>query len=931
MTPHPRPHVHPPSEDDPEEEEEDDDNDTGRISLSTATTTHDLAVRGGREDEDRWDPLDLQDDPSFEGLLTRPGQTSTPQKARGMNKGLFDQDEEPSSEADDWLRGDGIRLTRQRLANLPLVDAEAQQRTHSSTSITNTRIARGASSPIYAPSPSTGSSTLVDPREDEIDLIMARRRLKEKARAGREQGEEVTIRHGNGVTTLREEAEDEEEEARTEIAAPRTRPNNEHDHRSPSPPRPFSNPTPRRRGAPLESYLQSHTTPRYTTSRTSPLPTATPLAPGSFPPIPSRTPLPPSQLSSTPLPRHTGRAQILDAFNRFIQGPNGALTLSAERRAALTRKNVRAEAEAREVLMRSKTSSVGSSQLKRSNSTMRTVKGTPHPTGWYAFEPRAIETGDTEASSPNVRNGRGEAQDREAQPKSKPFTNTRFKRQDFVEDEGDRSRERNSRTQGYEGDDSAPEEEDDVEQEEGEEEEAVYRATGGGRSAIEYAMAKSFIASPVKTKPRVNSPPRSTIPPRPMTPPSPTPPELPPMPPTPSPQSSPTARRRRVPLTTQTNSSSSAAATPSFRSLTKKVLPQSSTPPRSPPPLPRTTHPDHPRSSTPPRSTRFIPPSPSRTPLSKRSSTTPPSKKPTPKLPFVSPSKSPVNSPPPRVTYQVQERSFRNEKEEQEQIDPSRDDDQHLLELVEELARIVRSRSIESSREESGENLDEGARGFYGEEDAALLRRNEDVLREAEECVREGRDLEVVLRGEEREGKMNEATIQTLLQRLDEAETIDESLLSRMDALRSTLDTLGRDLGAQVSLAVQTKLEEEASQRGNWLMWGVACQFVLIWVVMCLANYRASRLYDSSFIDPFTHPALYYISPSTTTHHISEETLALFSPVPIRGRGVGQRGLNYVLLVMRRLVGGIGRGEKGFGFGMGGMGKGRGVVERVPF
>ncbi|SCV73878.1 BQ2448_6308 [Microbotryum intermedium] len=849
------------------------DDDTGRISLSSTTNTTTNTTHSARpgmqvDDHDRWHPLDLQDDPSFEGLLHHPMSTSTPQKGSAVAYSNTSFQEESSDDnEEDELGPRGMRLTRQRLANLPLVVEEAQHKLSSTTTISNARgsLGRGPlSSPMYAPSPSTGSSTLVDPREDELDHMMARRRLKGKAKPTRDD-EETTLRHGTngrnggGVTTLREEVEedeDEEEEARTEIPTPRTRPYD--DERSTSPPQPFTHPTPRRRGVKLESYVQSHTTPRYNTSRggSTALPTATAQAPASSPPMSSREPITATtQGTSTPAPRsrHTGRAQILDAFNRFIEGPNGALTLSAERRAALTRKNVQAEAETQAALNKSKPSSLKASSSSSTGRSNLTNLATPHPTGYYAFASGSTKTTTTNnsrvkreeeeggfAASPSVggtrgfrnRMTRGKGYEGEKEePIRKPFANNRFARQAF-EEEGDRSRERNPRTQEYEGDNSAQEEEEDVEEEEEQGEEAVYRATGGGRSAIEYAMAKSFIASPVKSKLRP----------------------------------------------------------------------------------------------------KIIPPSPTRTPLSKRSSTTPPSStKNLKKLSFISPSKSPVHSPPPRMTkmttgvttYQNPEHLFPSEEEEAEMSREAREADQYLLELVEELARIVRSRSVESSREEEeeeeSEELGYGRRGLNDEKEA-LLRRNEDVLREAEECLREGRELEEELREEEREGKMNEATTQDLLRRLHEAEAIDDTLLSRMDALRLSLDTLGRDLGAQVSLAVQTKLEQEASKRGNWLLWGVACH---------LANYRASRLYDSSFIDPFAHPALYYISPSTTSHSISEETLAVFSPVPRRGRESDHDGFKYLSLVMRDLVGRVAVWDKGFA--VGGMGSSRGMVERVPF
>ena len=196
---------------------------------------------------------------------------------------------------------------------------------------------------LYAPSPSTGSSTLVD-REDDPT-----RKPGASSSAARDGDDDVTVRRARVELpvgrqgALVDEVYDDDE-------------GTEQPGRAASDDGESSSPRPRRsRVGDLASYVDarmSSSTPRRSPKRIRQTP-ATPAAPGaypgsarkpssfrpaaSFPSSSSTSHRPSSALFPPPATTSTGTpsSQIHDAFSRLITGPDGALAHSAERRAAL--------------------------------------------------------------------------------------------------------------------------------------------------------------------------------------------------------------------------------------------------------------------------------------------------------------------------------------------------------------------------------------------------------------------------------------------------------------------------------------------------------------------------------------------------------------------------------------------------------------------
>lgn len=514
--------------------------------------------------------------------------------------------------------------------------------------------------PGYTPSVSTGSSTLVD--RDDAHIPSSTRTLKGKGR------EDVTIRPSPRApfSTLNEE---------DSSALP-------DDDGSSSSPRPLRSKP--RRGVELSTYINSHTSTPPPASRAS-YPSrssnpSTPLAPGAYPPtarkaLPRRSP--PSSISRDTPPSTAGSRQVHDAFQRYITGPSGALIHSAERRAA---------AAAAAMI-------VPPSAARRKDFTEQQQQReppTPHPAGYYAFEastslpvereqrrrreviPSSNERRREVTWREDVAGGEEDEDEEEEElragdsPSHRPLSRTkapsklektlRHMSQLQRETEGRRrvfeapppppppdlddyfaptaeyeeveqEQEERARARDYEGDYSS-------EDEDRSDDEAPRLA---GRSAIDFAMARSFAVSiggrsmeeeAVEEKERsVPAPENAPLPPpasrrSPFRPPSPPSPSLPELPPVPSPQSSPTKPRAPIRRSTAADNPPRHLPPPQTQPSPPRAISQSS-PSRAPITVvfpPRTTRQRRPSfntiptSSTPPR--RFVdPPAPAGTPL----------------------------------------------------------------------------------------------------------------------------------------------------------------------------------------------------------------------------------------------------------------------------------------------------------------------------
>lgn len=316
------------------------------------------------------------DDPDFDNDHV---QTSTPLRPTRKTSGAKAyRDEDPLHASDtesldlnddDIERGlrarhqaltdNGDRLTRRSLLELS-GNGTAPQPFPSSSGVKDRALYGGAHGRIargdtFAPSPSTGSSTLVERDEDGLQ------RFEEKRRGGNGD-DEVTVRHTHAELSrqppLMEEEEREDDQGPVSPLAAGVS-----EEGSSSSPRPRRN-----RIGNLASYVDARmssavaqsATPRRSTTTRRQHPPVTPAAPGAYPSSARKPAAATAHLSSSHPPpssprsqaRRSPSSQIHDAFTRLITGPDGALAHAAERRSA-----VRAEPP------------------------------TPHPTGHYAFFP----------------------------------------------------------------------------------------------------------------------------------------------------------------------------------------------------------------------------------------------------------------------------------------------------------------------------------------------------------------------------------------------------------------------------------------------------------------------------------------------------------------------------------------------------------------
>ncbi|BGP41832.1 hypothetical protein JCM10449v2_005823 [Rhodotorula kratochvilovae] len=715
---------------------------------------------------------------------------------------------------------------------------------------------------LYAPSPSTGSSTLVDRDED----------LTRKAAGAAD--DELTLRRARIELSSRRDVlleEDIEDDAGTVLPVAGGSEDGE-----------SSSPRPRRsRVGDLASYVDakmSSSTPRRSPKHNRHAPT-TPAAQGAFPPS-ARKPSSFRSPSSFSTPHHaqsaalasggsggTPASQIHDAFARLITGPDGALAHSAERRATL----------AAQALV---------------PSPARTAEPpTPHPAGYYAFVP---STSLPVERSPSARRARARSIG-EVEGETLAARPTKLERAlrhlSQVQRETDEQ-------QGYfrsDGEASAAEQEED----------APVEHPYAGRSAIDFAMARSvrydgamqqgdasaeeslsddadlrasaarralrasqsvrFASPPAPARTRRRSPSsspppppqsqrqRSTTPPR--APPSPT---LPPLPPPLEPDSPEPVRARRPELHLRRSHSSpplpptaaassppparpraaaaAAALAPSPPSLPDPVPPPSPPPPHSPPRRAWT----RPASSTPPRGGVVSPPAPASPPA--------------PDLPL-------------------------HALEQGEQAgDRSAEDTVQLL--VGQLAAAVqaltaaRAASPPAAATEETPNAQSELRG-----EIEKRRRESDGRWEARE--REMRELEA------QEGR-EAARRAGVLDQLAETYELEQELGFKVDELQRRIEGMGQLVGDQVAHAVGASLRADTRRRTSWLLFALLAQLLLFLFFLRLANSHALALFQTVYHDPlgapggvFHLPAPFSLSPFLLPGEpaLSLETRAAFAPL----------------------------------------------------
>ncbi|BGP01735.1 putative Transporter [Rhodotorula toruloides] len=745
---------------------------------------------------------------------------------------------------------------------------------------------------LYAPSPSTGSSTLVDREEDF-------RRWKE----GRE--EEVTMQGARPAVNGRYEGEADGSEDDHETVLP---PGSE-DGSS-------SSPRPRRsRVGDLASYINARlsasasaqTTPRKTPRRQRRDPT-TPAAPGAFPSSARKSGssfrpsashpsyATPSLRTSTTAPSaetssSTGSSQIHDAFKRLITGPDGALAHSAERRAVLEA-NVTGPSPA------------------------RNEPPTPHPAGYYAFVPSSSLPLEKKPSRwerqlrHDVEDDRLDTPSRAARPADLGGVLKHLgqvQREDgFFAD--DRPRERIPDVR-Y-GDDRSYADED-VRQEE----------MHAGRSAIDFAMARSFArdeegADFEQLEPPTAAPPRSDF------------------------RASTNVRfadpiHRVSPISPSTSSSSRSRSSSSPRTSPRAAYAaptlsrrQSTTPPSSPPPqlpfakqapdsplLPPLPPPLPPASPEPPplqRSLRgssyrirrslsfdepplapafpddplFSPPRPGqRQDWQRPASSTPPRGK------TASPPR-PMGTPPDRPDLSLSLRR-RNRRDELVTEDLSLGDgkadlsaDATVQNLVSQLAAAVQALTTSQSPSAiPAPGLDEQGLPLPPRQppDGAPELKTELERRKKESAARRI-ELEEQLRDIERRGGADEDHRASMLRELAETYEIEHELGYKVDELKRTIEGMGQLVGDQVAQAVDRSLLQDSRRRTRWLALAFCVQFALFVIILRLTNARTASLLQNVYYDPF-YPTLYHVPSDTLAYSLSEpylfvDTLAAFSPYP---------------------------------------------------
>ncbi|GAA5902745.1 uncharacterized protein JCM6883_007227 [Sporobolomyces salmoneus] len=842
------------------------------------------------------------DDPSFSSQRVV---TSTPRKSRTS----YREEEEERDQTEDDLRlsdtesleplddqaiergmerfEEEQRLTRRSLAT-HLKERDSLLQPYYSNSLTprgitvpQMKFTRGE---LYAPSPSTGSSTLVEREEEGFAKF-------------RNEGETTVRRGGKGVTrtTLERdvvyENEEEEEDQRTEIqsfSSARNRPDEqqqeEEEGGSSSSPRPSNR---RSTVGDLATYIDarlSHSTPsNSTTPRRSPksrrqlssstLPPQTPHAPGAFPLSARKTKTSPgasaetpvrSQLSSssnrqkTPPSNGSSSAQIHDAFARYITGPKGALTNSAERRMAMQQAT--------------------SSSLSTPGPGSREKLEMPDFAGRYSFVPSSalpVEKQRRKEINGEARPTNLETALRRVGEREEENEFVRRRRQEY-----DQERVRESEAVEREEEDIPASEEDEI--------------RIAQRSAIDFAMARDeteedasteesppptedrplhaelrnsvrFVepASPPKRARTPSPPPRPlersrTTPARQLRAPSPELPDLPPLPPVLAPDSP--EPIRSLPPSSSFRRSHSVSRRQS--SLRDPIVPLDSpaTPPRQPifeprsPSPPRSPiHLDPPKSSTPPRRT-VQPPNPDATPP--RASPSPLARRLVKTSP-PSPPSEPVFTPQPI-----------DSEEQVPEEDPS------IPLLVNQLSAAVRAlTAAHASPKSSPRKVRQSSVVASNDELAKQLTRRK------EESERKRKELEEELMQLESREQAEISQRNDVVRQLAETYEIEHELGSKVEELRKSIAEMGQLVGDQVAQAVHETLHQESRKRAHWLALAFCFQLGLFWLVLRLANARSLSLLDSSYYDPFKpHEFSLLLSPYTEDVPLHPDTIALFTP-----------------------------------------------------
>ncbi|GAA6004223.1 hypothetical protein JCM10207_002490 [Rhodosporidiobolus poonsookiae] len=875
---------------------------------------------------------DDSDDPSFasEHVLT-----STPRKPTRSSapRGSVEDDDDPLHASDtesinldndaegrtgydgDTVRAlSGGRLTQRSLLKLsassqhtgsPFAGSSAGERTATGRLHDSLPLGRVGRSDQYAPSPSTGSSTLVDREDDTLQWHDKKRRVT----LGAGGVSETTLRarldrselSSRPMAVREEEDEDRAEEEERATVVPLERGASEDgSSSSPRPPR-------RSRIGNLASYVDAKmssasaaaasTPPRRSPSSSARqkhgLPPATPAAPGAYPPS-ARKPArsspthPASTFSSSsqlaPPTRASPSAQIHDAFSRLITGPDGALMHSAERRAAVA--------------------SSGGRQVDLAAAERYGFV----PSGALPVERSYERRGGRDRSAAAVIE-EGEQEQLERPPSKLE----RALRQLSQAQRESAERAAHHAADGDEEPFSAEDDEDDP-----------VATAHAQRSAIDFAMARSFALhdaqefeeqdaalrarkhvledalaeesfsddqdlrqsarrrggelrssvrfasppAPSRSRSRTPSPPPSRPPPlvhRRST----TPPSSPPLPPLPSPifpESPEPARTAPTPSHQRRASFLRRSQSVDLRGQLRRDEQASFA-------LPPPAEYEY-------ATTAAVDVSLARSPRRQRTTSSPTSTPPRP--PAASSSRSRTSP-----SHQALPPSF--SPPTSQRTPPHADDPDssltlpHLVSQLSAAVAALASSSPASPQRPSRLNA-QGLPSSPRAEDEQALRRELERRRKESEGRR--RALEGEMREIEKAGESGEDARAEMLNQLAETYEVEQELGFKVDELRRSIEGMGQLVGEQVAQVVGDTIRNDTRQRLTSFAWIIALQLLLFLVFLRLANLHSSTLFQSLYHDPFLPPSLFHLPAhafypaASLDPHLSAETLAALSPFP---------------------------------------------------
>ncbi|GAA5879942.1 hypothetical protein JCM3774_005686 [Rhodotorula dairenensis] len=121
------------------------------------------------------------------------------------------------------------------------------------------------------------------------------------------------------------------------------------------------------------------------------------------------------------------------------------------------------------------------------------------------------------------------------------------------------------------------------------------------------------------------------------------------------------------------------------------------------------------------------------------------------------------------------------------------------------------------------------------------------------------------------------------MQRLLDTYELEHELGCRMEELKRSIEGMGQLVGDQVAEAVGQTLERESQSRARWLAIACGAQIAVFLFILRLVNAQHANMYASVYYDPF-HPDLFHLPPGVSPYdmrhdpYLSLDTLSAFAP-----------------------------------------------------